>query len=117
MKNVIPFSDLGQYNDSNSFVWTALTFNAKDKPEIEKWLKEIKFMPADASITAMKKIGGNVKGSKGRSDVLFITTETTFHPMVRLQVDGLKWTSDFRDNYGKDYGVPELVAVEDDDAD
>lgn len=116
-KNSIPFADLSKYTDSNSFVWTALTFNPKEKADIEAWLKEIKFMPKTASILDMKFIDGNVKGKAGRSDVLFITSETRFAPLVRLQVDGLKWTSDFRDNYGADYGMPVLVPDVEDESD
>lgn len=104
----IPFIKLHKYNDSNSFVWTALLFNPDDKPAIEKWLKEVGFLPESAAILDMKEISGNVLGNRGRTDVLFITTRTIFNPLVRLRIQGLKWTTDFIDNYGKDYGVVEL---------
>lgn len=106
VKTTIPFAELKNFNDSNSFVWTNLEYNPNDLPAIEKWLKEEKFLPEKASLKSMKLISGNVLGTEGRTDVLFETTEeTTFHPIVRLQIEGLKWTSDFIPNYGKDYGV------------
>lgn len=108
---LVPFLELRNYTDSNSFVWAGLTFEPDAKDEIEAWLKEIKFMPADAQILTMRKIDGNVKGDDGRTDVLFTTTETQFSPLKRLLVDGLKWTSDFIDNYGSDYGFIPLVAA------
>lgn len=98
------FNELHELNDSNSFIWTALTFDPKDKGPIEEWMKEIGFMPKEATILTMGKLEGNIKGDKGRSDVVFVTTPTAFHPIKRLSIDGLKWTSDFIDNYGPDYG-------------
>jgi hypothetical protein len=113
----IPFSELKAHDDSTSFVWTSLTAEDFDQQPIKDWFKEIGFLPADAKILEMRKIGGNVKGFMGRSDILFLTTPTTFHPLVRLKVDGLKWTSDFVNNYCSDYGCAPMPSDNDDESD
>ena len=102
-ESTVPFSSLKQFNDSNSFVWTALTFNPQEKLEIEKFLKEAKFLKRNAKIVKMLHVVENIKGAAGRSDVLFVTKPTQFNPLARLKINGLKWTSDFIANFRRDY--------------
>lgn len=117
----IPFAELKKLNDSNSFVWTALKFDPKDLKPIQTELVKLGFLPKDASLASMQKIDGNVEGDDGRTDVLFKTVKAThFNPIARLRIEGLTWTSDFIDNYGKDYGEASswpTVRSDDDDYD
>lgn len=128
MRNVatteIPFTDLynsEKYDDSNSFVWMALIPPAAAEVEdVEKFLRDGPdgpgFLPKGIKILGMHKIAGNVKGDDGRTDVLFVTQKTSFNPIARLRIEGLKWTSDFIANYAGDYGQsPEEISSEEDD--
>lgn len=115
MNQDVPFHTLSVYNDSNSFVWTSLAFNPAEQGDIEVWLKNLGFLPASAKIIDMRKISGNILGDDGRTDVLFITEPTAFQPLARLQIEGLKWTSDFIQNYRNDFGGLPLPNDDDDD--
>ena len=68
------------------------------------WFREIGLIEQDAEITNVQHIAGNVKGDEGRYDIMLtISGKGIINPIVRLQVDGLKWLSDFVDNYREDY--------------
>lgn len=107
-KESVPFSVLnsmrGTIDDSNNLVWTGLLFKESDIPEIESWFKEIGLIDKNSKIEWIATIDGNVKGKNGRSDVYIrLTGKGVINPLVRLQVDGLMWYSDFIDNFKDDY--------------
>jgi hypothetical protein len=103
MEETIKFSELRNYNDTNSFAWTSLRFEPTKMAQIEKWFKEMGFLPSEAKLLTMRKIITNVLGDKGRTDIFFTTTPTHLHPIIRLQIHGLIWTSDFIRNYREEY--------------
>lgn len=98
----------GSMNDSNSFVIVGLLLSESELPEIESFFKDQKFIPETMNLTGAANIKGNVRESTGdyRHDVIFFTSGTgDLSPMARLLLSrmGVKWTSDFIDNYRSDY--------------
>lgn len=105
-KDTIPFNELETYNDSNSFVWMGLLYESKDLLDIEKFLKEEKFLSPTAKIINVLRIVENIKDKESRVDMLFVTEPTVLNPIARITIKDLKWTSDFIVNARKDYKVP-----------
>jgi len=111
LTNKIAFSELKNYNDTNSFVWLAMlipTAQAKIKAtcnEMSEWLFKEGFI-TKGKVIELKRIAGN---TTCRSDVLVIFSKdcSGLHPLKRLKTDDMKWTSDFIVNYAKDYDVIE----------
>jgi hypothetical protein len=107
----IAFSELENFNDSNSVVFTAVLFNSEDQVDsCSDWFKELGLIPKHVSIKSAHFITGNVrgdarKGADSRADYLIEFSEScNINPMVRLQLGrSIKWTSDFIDNFNKDY--------------
>ena len=98
-----------------NIVWTGLVMKKNDIDDIDKWFTEIGLLQKGKVLDALN-IDGNVLGDKGRNDVLLILEKgTEIDPIKRLLVNGLTWTGDFISNYGKDYGVVEEEADEEDD--
>ena len=99
----------GTLNDNNSFVIVGLLLKESELPEVESFLRdEVHFLPAEMSITGAASIKGNVREETGdyRHDIIFFTdNQGSLNPMVRLSIAqmGVKWTSDFVDNYRDDY--------------
>lgn len=106
MKNIV-FSQLKDYNDSNSIVFTAVIFKSPDDIlKLDEFFHEINLIPKDKHVVDIHFISDNVLGSDGRSDYLieFDRPDLYVNPMVRLQVGrGVKWTSDFITNFKEDY--------------
>lgn len=105
MEKTISFRNLEDYNDSNSVVWTALVMRDEDMQPMNEWFHQIGFIPEGKNLIDWKKVSGNVMGDQGRSDILLIfdREDLQFNPIVRLQIGEIKWTSDFIDNFRKDY--------------
>ena len=99
----------GTLNDNNSFVIVGLLLEESELPDVESFLRdEVHFLPAEMSITGAASIKGNVREETGdyRHDIIFFTdNQGSLNPMVRLSIAqmGVKWTSDFVDNYRDDY--------------
>ena len=99
----------GTLDDNNSFVIVGLLLEESELPEVESFLRdEVHFLPAEMSITGAASIKGNVREETGdyRHDIIFFTdNQGSLNPMVRLSIAqmGVKWTSDFVDNYRDDY--------------
>jgi len=120
----IRFSELENYNDTESFVWLGLIMPTNDAEikstynEITEWLLAEGFIK-NGKVIDIKQITGNVLGKKGRIDQLVILSNgcSGLHPIKRLQTQDMKWTSDFIVNYAKDYGKDYGVIIEEDDYD
>lgn len=101
----------GTLNDNNSFVITGLLLDADEISLVESFLRdEVNFLPAEMSITGAAAIKGNVREHTGdyRHDIIFFTdNQGSLNPMARLRIAqmGVKWTSDFVDNYRSDYHI------------
>lgn len=101
----------GTLNDNNSFVITGLLLDADEISLVESFLRdEVNFLPAEMSITGAASIKGNVRELTGdyRHDIIFFTdNQGSLNPMARLRIAqmGVKWTSDFVDNYRSDYHI------------
>ena len=101
----------GTLNDNNSFVITGLLLDADEISLVESFLRdEVNFLPAEMSITGAASIKGNVREHTGdyRHDIIFFTdNKGSLNPMARLRIAqmGVKWTSDFVDNYRSDYHI------------
>ena len=99
----------GTLDDNNSFVIVGLLLEESELPDVESFLRdEVHFLPAEMSITGAASIKGNVREETGdyRHDIIFFTdNQGSLNPMVRLSIAqmGVKWTSDFVDNYRDDY--------------
>lgn len=108
MNNPIKFSELKNYNDSNSIVLTAILLEETDIPDVNQYFHEIKLLNDDKQISAIHHLSDNILGENGRSDFLIeLTGEGIANPMIRIQLCmsgfGVHWTSDFIDNYARDY--------------
>ena len=99
----------GTLDDNNSFIITGLLLEESDLPAVESFLRdEVHFLPAEMSITGAASINGNVREETGdyRHDIIFFTdNQASLDPIARLRLSqmGVKWTSDFVDNYRDDY--------------
>ena len=99
----------GTLDDNNSFVIVGLLLEESELPDVESFLRdEVHFLPAEMPITGAASIKGNVREETGdyRHDIIFFTdNQGSLNPMVRLSLAqmGVKWTSDFVDNYRDDY--------------
>ena len=99
----------GTLDDNNSFVIVGLLLEESELPDVESFLRDdVHFLPAEMSITGAASIKGNVREETGdyRHDIIFFTdNQGSLNPMVRLSIAqmGVKWTSDFVDNYRDDY--------------
>lgn len=99
----------GNLDDNNSFVIVGLLLKESELPDVESFLRdEVHFLPAEMSITGAASIKGNVREETGdyRHDIIFFTdNQGSLNPMARLRIAqmGVKWTSDFVDNYRDDY--------------
>jgi hypothetical protein len=101
--NTIPFNDLASLKDVETMVWTGLLLKKADLPDVEACFKQMGLLKEGKLVDA-KNISGNVLGYKGRCDVvLFFEGAVLGNAAARLCINGLKWTSDFRTNYSKDY--------------
>lgn len=102
----IAFRELETYNDGNSFVITALKLEntQADAQELAKQLQECELC-ADKDVVAIRYITGNIMGEAGRHDYLIeYKADKPLNPLTRLKfAEFVKWTSDFMDNYRKDY--------------
>lgn len=99
-----------ELNDFNTLVWTGLLIEEETYEvtlnDITEWFKEINLIPRDSVISEIVNITGNVRESTGdyRVDKLIkFESPTNINPLVRLNISGLKWTSDFIVNYKEDY--------------
>ena len=104
--NPIKFSELEKFNDSNSAVMMATEFpEGFDFKEVDEFLSEELGFSKGKNLIGVHFIDGNVNGDDGRKDWLleFDHEEVQFNPIARLNFPDLKWTSDFIDNYRKDY--------------
>ena len=105
----IKFSDLKNYNDSNSIIIAGVDVDGLTIEEIDDLMhKNWGLLPETKHVTGMAHIYDNVLGEDGRTDVLFeLSGEGIANPMVRMMIRtqglGLMWTSDFIDNYANDY--------------
>lgn len=101
--NSISFSELANFNDSNSCVMVALIINDEGEvDEINEYLANVLGFSKGKKIIGYHHIDGN---DNGRSDNLFEFDypEIAFNPIARLKFPDLKWTSDFVDNFELDY--------------
>ena len=104
--NSISFSELSNFDDSNSCVMVALVVNDESEvKQINDFLANELGFSKGKQIVGYHHIKGNVRGEDGRSDYLFEFDhpEISFNPIARLKFPDLKWTSDFIDNYKNDY--------------
>jgi len=103
----ITFNEVrNNYSDNNSVVLCGITPNCT-ADEVNEFFHESKFLNEDQNAVDVFHLSDNVLGEDGRSDLLVIITNGPGNPMVRLQLNmsglSVKWTSDFLDNYAKDY--------------
>ena len=105
----IKFSDLSNYNDCNSIIITGIDIDGLSTEEIDGIFHEnLGLLPAEKHVTGVARLSDNVLGEDGRTDILFeLSGEGTANVGARLRLRmsglGVMWTSDFIDNYHKDY--------------
>jgi len=105
----IRFAELANYNDTNSIVIAGVDVDGLTIEDIDEIMhKNWGLLSEEKHVTGMAHIYDNVLGEDGRTDILFeLSGEGIANPMVRMQLRaqglGLMWTSDFIDNYAKDY--------------
>jgi len=103
----IKFAELKNFNDSESSVMTGITPDCTVE-QVDNFFHETGFLNDSQHVTDLYHLSDNVKGEDGRSDILVVHSGGECgNPMARIQLNcrgfGLKWTSDFIDNYAKDY--------------
>ena len=104
----INFSKLKDYDDSTSAVLTGIDFeNGFNFKEVDDFLSNELGFSKGKNLTGVYRIMGNVLGADGRKDWLltFDNPSKQFNYLARLRFDGLKWTSDFVDNYAHQYNL------------
>lgn len=104
--STIHFSELSSFNDSNSLVATALELNESDLIDVNNFFANTVGLSEGKNLIGAYRILDNVLGDDGRTDWLFVfdNENVQFNPMKRLAVcSWVKWTSDFIDNFSKDY--------------
>lgn len=105
----ISFEDLmtsDKYNDSNSAVIVATLFDEnEDWQSVNDFLANQLCFSKGKNLIGVRRITGNVLGNEGRTDnlLVFDNEDVPFNFMARLRFPDIKWTSDFIDNYKKDY--------------
>ena len=107
MFSPIHFRDIAaNYNDRNSLVMLGVIFdyNEYELRDVDNTLHYMGVLPEYARLTDLRKVDGNVKGSRGRSDVLLCFDECEPNAMAidRFNRD-IKPTSRFLTLYKKDY--------------
>ena len=102
----ITFAELKNFNDSNSSVIVGVTPDCTVE-EVDEFFHETGFYNDDQHCVELYHLSDNVRGSESRSDILVVHSGgEPGNPMARLRLSSifrLKWTSDFIDNYAKDY--------------
>lgn len=104
--NSIKFSELQEFNDSNSLVLISTTFSdGFDFSEVNDFLSDELRFSTGKNLIGVHFIEDNVEGDEGRKDWLleFDHEEVQFNPLARLMFPDLKWTSDFIYIYKNDY--------------
>ena len=106
----VPFSELKNYNDSESLIFIGVIFDpvTQNWEEVNTFLHTIGLIPDGKSLIGVHRITGNVLGDEGRWDYLlrFDHSELQISPIARLyHAEDFKWTSDFITNYRRDYHV------------
>ena len=100
----ITFAELKKFNDSNSSVMIGVTPDCTVE-EVDEFFHKMEFYNDDQHCVELYHLSDNVRGSKGRSDILVVHSGGGHgNSMARLALcNMLKWTSDFIDNYAEDY--------------
>ena len=100
----ITFAELKNFNDSNSSVMVGVTPDCTVE-EVDEFFHKTEFYNDDQHCVELYHLSDNVRGSKGRSDILVVHSGGAHgNPMARLALcNMLKWTSAFIDNYAGDY--------------
>ena len=107
--STIPFDELlttKKFSDSNSAVMTGLKLDGtEDWSDFDDFLANRAKFSSGKHLIAAYRITGNIKGEDGRTDYLFVfdNPETQFNPIARMNINGLKWLSDFIVSYKSDY--------------
>ena len=104
--NEVKFRDLKNYNDGNSAVLMGVIVSDESAYKVlDDYLQNKLGFSKGKNLIGVHRIVENVLGDEGRIDWLleFDHEEIPFNFIARLQFDGLKWTSDFIDNYAEDY--------------
>lgn len=105
----IKFSELNDYNDSNSIIIAGVSVDGITMEEIDEIMhKNWGLLPDNKHVTGMARLSDNVLGDKGRTDILFeLSGDGIANVMARMQLRmaglGVMWTSDFIDNYRSDF--------------
>lgn len=103
----ITFAELKNFSDGNSSVMLGITPDCTPE-QVDEFFHETGFYNEDQHCVDLYHLSDNVLGSEGRSDILVVHSGgMPGNPLARLRMCGggfaLKWTSDFIDNYAKDY--------------
>ena len=113
----IAFNELKSLNDDNHLMFIGLSLNDGDVQtiqEIEDYFNENELFPVHRTIKGMRRVTGNVLGDSGRMDWVIdieplnpekADIKQPINPLVRMRMSemGVKWVSDFVDNYAEDY--------------
>lgn len=107
----IPFKEVSNYDYPIALIAMSLALDESDKTEetLEIFTNNFRSMgliKAPKKLIGIKRITGNVRGNKGRTDnlLLFDHPELGIDSGARLQMsDRLKWVEDFIANYSRDF--------------
>ena len=102
----IPFSELRNYDDDNSFIVAGINPDLTVE-EADEFFHKTNFLNDETHIQEILRLSDNVLGEEGRTDLVFVVNQYGMDPMIRLgfRFGGLAvmWTSDFKDNYANDF--------------
>lgn len=104
---IIDFNDIID-NGTNVVMLGLIVENESEdnlKQQINSFFTEFGLFTKGVEVVRIKKIGGNVLGNEGRSDVLLELSDSIscINPIKRLQIGDIKWTEDFLVNCREDY--------------
>ena len=106
--STIKFSELSNYNNWNSIVMMGIyPLNESDINDVCEFFEKQMKLFEDNKVIEIKRIVSdkNIKDTRHRVDWLIVfDKEDTPNAMARLDYcSWIKWTSDFMENYKKDY--------------
>lgn len=107
---IISFEDLmtsDKFNNNNSAVIVATIFDEnEDWESVNDFIANQLGFSKGKNLIGVHRITGNILGDEGRRTdylLVFDNDNVPFNALARLRFPDIKWTSDFIDNYKKDF--------------
>lgn len=101
---IIRFRDLSNLPQANCVVWCGCTAVDDDKQNMQTYLIKSGLIERGTTLTNIYKIGDNVKGDDGRSDILLKFSKPISNEKVCGLIPDMVTLANFLQLYSQDYG-------------